>query len=218
MMLKQAPFQPFGHAASGGGGNATVPNDAPILPVQAFVDASYQFGNSRTAGLSLSNKSITKISAWISNSYAGAVNGIDLSSNALNQSEVNGILSFLSGSTGEGHSGTFDLSGGANATPTNGAANADAWNLNIEIGGDAFVRFNVHSIPVSISAGSTLADFSGNAMSASEVNALLAFLVANYPDLMWTLDLSGGTNAAPTGQGITDKNTLISNGWTVTTN
>jgi len=32
-----------------------------------------------------------------------------------------------------------------------------------------------------------------------------------------TLNLAG-TNAAPTGQGITDKATLNSRGWTVTTN
>lgn len=38
------------------------------------------------------------------------------------------------------------------------------------------------------------------------------------PSGIRVLDLSGGTNAAPTGQGLTDKATLISNGWIVTTN
>ena len=33
-----------------------------------------------------------------------------------------------------------------------------------------------------------------------------------------TLDLSGGTNAAPTGTGITAVSNLITKGWTVTTN
>ena len=32
------------------------------------------------------------------------------------------------------------------------------------------------------------------------------------------INVGGTGNAAPTGQGITDKNTLISRGWTVTTN
>lgn len=35
---------------------------------------------------------------------------------------------------------------------------------------------------------------------------------------MTAINLSGGTNAAPTGQGLTDKATLITAGWTVTTN
>lgn len=65
-------------------------------------------------------------------------------------------------------------------------------------------------------------DFSGNHLSALTVNAILHELAETGPTFgglqASTIDLSGGTNAAPTGQGLTDKATLISNGWTVTTN
>lgn len=50
----------------------------------------------------------------------------------------------------------------------------------------------------------------------NNINALLAYLVSiNYTGY---LDISGGTNAAPTGQGILDVATLISNGATIITN
>lgn len=60
-------------------------------------------------------------------------------------------------------------------------------------------------------------DFHNNALSVASVNHLLARCVAN-PTFTGVLNLSGGTNAAPTGQGITDKATLIARGATVTTN
>jgi hypothetical protein len=61
-----------------------------------------------------------------------------------------------------------------------------------------------------------------NAITAvADINAILADLRTSY-DLVGrvacTVKLEGGTNAAPTGQGITDKTFLNSNGWTVTTN
>ena len=49
------------------------------------------------------------------------------------------------------------------------------------------------------------------------INAILAALVAGGL-LNGVVNLSGGTNAAPSGQGIVDAGTLITNGWTVTTN
>jgi len=70
---------------------------------------------------------------------------------------------------------------------------------------------------VLFSAGSSCL-FSGNALSASCVNAILARGVASSDFTSGVLDLSDGTNAAPSGQGITDKNTLIARGVTVTTN
>ena len=65
-------------------------------------------------------------------------------------------------------------------------------------------------------------DASNNAItSAADINAILADLRTSY-DLVGrvacTVKLEGGTNAAPTGQGVTDKNFLNANGWTVTTN
>lgn len=58
-------------------------------------------------------------------------------------------------------------------------------------------------------------NFSGAAIT--NTNQILAEAVASGVS-GGTLDLSGGTNAAPTGQGLIDKATLILAGWTVTTN
>ena len=67
----------------------------------------------------------------------------------------------------------------------------------------------------------TLGDFQAqnNLLTTTAVNALLsAFVAANRTTGTRTLNLGGSGNAAPTGQGLTDKATLISRGWTVTTN
>jgi len=59
--------------------------------------------------------------------------------------------------------------------------------------------------------------FTNNALSADTVNVILARAVANT-GFVGTIQLDGGTNAAPTGQGITDKATLLTRGVTLTTN
>ena len=55
-------------------------------------------------------------------------------------------------------------------------------------------------------------------LTAAAVNSILAAFVAAGRTGSFNLLLSGGTNAAPTGQGITDKATLVSRGWVVATN
>lgn len=60
--------------------------------------------------------------------------------------------------------------------------------------------------------------FTNCAMSAASVNHILARCVASSTYASGILNLSGGTSAAPTGQGVTDKSTLIARGVTVTTN
>ena len=60
--------------------------------------------------------------------------------------------------------------------------------------------------------------FNGNNLSATTVNSILARCVANAGYASGNLLLDGGTNAAPTGQGITDATTLVNRGVTVTTN
>ena len=67
-------------------------------------------------------------------------------------------------------------------------------------------------------------NISGQKLTATSVNGILALLVSldgtNGTTLFGsgkTVTLSGGTNAAPTGQGITDKATLIARGATITT-
>jgi hypothetical protein len=67
----------------------------------------------------------------------------------------------------------------------------------------------------------TLGDFwaNDNQLTAAAVNAILAaFVAAGRSAGTRVLNLGGTGNAAPTGQGITDKATLVSRGWTVTTN
>ena len=61
-------------------------------------------------------------------------------------------------------------------------------------------------------------DFSWNALTAASVNAILARFVANAEFVSGTIDLSSGTNAAPTGQGLTDVDTLRARGVTVRVN
>jgi hypothetical protein len=61
-------------------------------------------------------------------------------------------------------------------------------------------------------------NFGGNALDVATVNAVLARCVANAAYVSGTVTLNGGTNAAPSGQGIIDKATLIGRGVTVNTN
>jgi len=64
------------------------------------------------------------------------------------------------------------------------------------------------------------ANLAVNALPAAAVNQILADFVVSLGiggRVTCTVNTSGGTNAAPTGQGILDKATLIAAGWTVTT-
>lgn len=68
-------------------------------------------------------------------------------------------------------------------------------------------------------------NISGQKLTAASVNALLALLVSldgTNGTTLWgagkTVNVSGGTSSAPTGQGIVNKATLIARGATVTTN
>lgn len=74
------------------------------------------------------------------------------------------------------------------------------------------------SLPVFVPRNGQYLAFDGNALSATTVNEILARCVANPAFVSGTLALQGGTNAAPTGQGVTDKATLIGRGVAVTTN
>jgi hypothetical protein len=58
-----------------------------------------------------------------------------------------------------------------------------------------------------------------NLLGVADVNKILSlFVAANRTTGSRILNIGGTGNAAPTGQGLTDKATLISRGWTVTTN
>jgi len=72
------------------------------------------------------------------------------------------------------------------------------------------------SLP-SITFGNNTINGEGDALDLTSVNALLATGVTSAPTTASFL-LDGGTNAAPTGQGLTDTSTLVSAGNTVITN
>lgn len=62
-------------------------------------------------------------------------------------------------------------------------------------------------------------DFRNNALSETNVNAILVKIASFLPTVNeGTLQLEGGTNAAPSGAGAAAKTALIANGLTVTTN
>lgn len=61
-------------------------------------------------------------------------------------------------------------------------------------------------------------NFSANALPDTSVNYILARAVANVGFVGGSLNVGGIGNAAPTGQGLVDKATLITRGVTVTTN
>jgi hypothetical protein len=85
----------------------------------------------------------------------------------------------------------------------------------LQRGTSKITSFAGGSIPIS------LGDFNaqGNQLTSTAVNAILAaFVAANRTMGTRLLNLGGIGNAAPVGQGITDKAILISRGWTVTTN
>lgn len=89
------------------------------------------------------------------------------------------------------------------------------------IGGLTQVRDNPNQVTFSApnwlpTDGITI-EFVGDALDAASVNHILARCVAAGVTTC-SIDLSGGTNAAPSGQGILDKATLIGAGNTVVTN
>lgn len=68
-----------------------------------------------------------------------------------------------------------------------------------------------------IDSSITLFRFVGNALNQQSVDGILAKLVEiGYSN--GTVDLSGGTNASPSAQGLLDVATLVSNGCTVNVN
>jgi len=120
--------------------------------------------------------------------------------------------------------GTVSISGSALLTISFPAATV--WTFNITITGNSTLTSIVLGTPGTLlkALGSQI-DLQANALTATAVNAILALLVSldgSNGTTTWgsgkTLVLSGGTNAAPTGQGATDKATLQARGATVTTN
>lgn len=65
---------------------------------------------------------------------------------------------------------------------------------------------------------STALTFTGCALPSAQVNSILARCVASSGFVSGSVNLSGGTNGPPTGQGLSDKTTLTNRGVVVTVN
>jgi hypothetical protein len=74
------------------------------------------------------------------------------------------------------------------------------------------------TFPELVTWGGQAYDFRNNALSAETVNQILARMVADATFEWRQVDFTGGTNAAPTGQGLTDKATLQARHCTIQTN
>lgn len=74
------------------------------------------------------------------------------------------------------------------------------------------------SVPSLVPHNTMVIQIIGAALNATSVNQILARCVANAAYVSGTINLSGGTSSPPTGQGATDKATLIGRGVSVTTN
>lgn len=85
-----------------------------------------------------------------------------------------------------------------------------------------FLRFQncaslVNALNLALCPGVKTVDLSGNAHDETAINAMLVALDANGAT-EGIVNLSGGTNAAPTGAGASAAAALTGKGWTVTTN
>lgn len=207
--------------------DATVGGSANIQPPQAFVDNISKYGDFDSypdivsAGVTFIAPSL--ITQYINNYtiLEGVTSGppLNYSGNAI--TNVSAILAAVAslGAVPNGSPGAFNFSGGTNAEIV--ATNSAAWLL--ALGHGWVISFRLHNVTVQLdgASGPAVAHFEGNSMSSSEVNDLLAFLAVNYPSPVsaWVLNITGGTNGAPTGQGIDDAQSLRDGGqWTVTTN
>jgi hypothetical protein len=83
------------------------------------------------------------------------------------------------------------------------------------IGNSALISL---SIPVFIPTNGTSHSFIGNALAVASVNAILVQFASHSGYTSGTIDLTGGTNAAPTDAGATAVTTLTGRGVTVLTN
>jgi hypothetical protein len=188
---------------------------------------------------SLASKSVTAAYVWISNNlvedfFANKVPGIDLSGNDLSSSQVESIISLAAltplGLAGD-DSKIIDVSGGTSAGPNNHPSSGGAADSLLWAHDPGFViKVNIHGSPASVDpygvfpvGGRGVCNFRGTNMTTAEVNALLSYLLAgpadDYGPPAPSLLLDGVGMGAPTGQGLTDKASLISDhGWTVTTN
>jgi len=120
----------------------------------------------------------------------------------------------------------FNVSSSPNLTSaTFSAAVYYASNISMSTGNGSLATVTLGTIGTLKAVIGATINISGQALTSASVNAILALLVSlngTNGTIAWgagqTLNISGGTSAAPSGQGITDKATLVGRGATVTTN
>jgi len=94
--------------------------------------------------------------------------------------------------------------------------------LVVTVAGNVTIKNNATLVSLDVSSmvpfSASTDDYSGNALNQASVDGVLARYAANAGYLAGTIDLSGGTNSAPSPTGAADKATLIGRGVTVITN
>lgn len=210
---------------------AVVPLTAPILPGQAFATFFYNLinapGNFKNLEMtSFDSTIVTFLDDYVRFNSIGIFEPqtLTFAGNLLPTAAIDRIVAFIAGQTPT-EDVSVDLSGGTNGSPTNGGVSTTLWtSWDTVLGGNCYLRFNLHGVLVTFGrfdfavATPESYDFRGNSLTASEVNAILAKFVSAHLSDGFYANFTGGTNAAPTGQGITDRTNLRNHSWTVLTN
>lgn len=205
-----------------GGGNATVPDNAPIQSPQAFVDVAPLFLSSLTNGnttLDLSSHALTfcrggdgtefGLALWatICGNYSGSPT-INLSNNDL--ASVDEILASLVAVSAAGIVGTLDLSAGTNAAPSKPDAATYASDSSYVRTGD----LNGH--PLYYNGGNHIG-YNGTQWVWYDTNPAVADDSATSGDAPFPW-LATGWNNPVTQAPNADLQTLLNNSWTINTN
>lgn len=185
--------------------------------------------------INLSSNTAITYANFSSNKFSGYLN---LSSNTalvyayFNSNQFSGKLN-LSANTAlvNGHFSSNKFSGGldlsANTVLVNANFTANQFSGGLDLSSNTalvngYFNYNQFSnFTGSVSNNLATIDLSYNVLTSAAVNNLLSALCAagrTSASGTCSVNVGGTGNAAPTGQGITDKATLISRGWTVTTN
>ena len=188
-------------------------------------------------GLEVANQLITSIDVsqttdleylYVNNNELNTLNpqpltnlvDIDCSNNNLTTLRLNNLNSLLTASCYNNNLTQLYITGSSNLTILNCANNQltslNATDLNhlesLVCNNNHLVTLNIHGAEEIITLNA-----SNNALSLDSVNAILDDL-DNYNNTNGSLNLSGGTNSGASGQGVAAKQSLISKGWTITTN
>ena len=195
----------------------------------------YLYNNQFSGSLDLSNNINLVSPRLYYNKFSGTLDSshnVNLVSPYFNYNNFSGTLNLSNNVNlvspyfnGNQFSGSLDLTNNVNLVSPRFSDNKFSGTLNlsnnVKLVSPSFFNNQFSMFTGSVSA--TLANLSlqDNQLTNAAVNAVLAALVAagrTSASGTCVVNVGGTGNAAPTGQGIIDKATLISRGWTVTTN